>query len=95
MADRVREMQPSNPLPVMIREESTLMRNWGKLRYQKGWNITIPIHGLEYWVVQMKLNMEIDGIISKALIDSGAMILVMSRGSCEKHGYENITIWII
>ena len=52
-------MQPSNPLPVMIRggihEEITLMSNWGKLRYQMGWNITIPIHGLEYWVGQMKL----------------------------------------
>ena len=33
-------------------------------------------------------DIEIDGIISKALIDSGAMILVMSRGSCEKHEYE-------
>ena len=33
-------------------------------------------------------NIEIDGIISKALIDSGAMILMMSRGYCEEHGYE-------
>ena len=31
---------------------------------------------------------EIDGIISKVLIDSGAMILMMSRGYCEEHGYE-------
>ena len=31
---------------------------------------------------------EIDGIISKALIDSGAMTLMMSRGYCEEHGYE-------
>ena len=30
---------------------------------------------------------EIDGIISKALIDSGAMILMMSRGYCEEQGY--------
>ena len=41
-----------------------------------GWNNIIPIHGLEYW------------IISKALIDSGAMISMMSRGYCEEHGYE-------
>ena len=33
-------------------------------------------------------NIEIDGIISKALIDIGAMILMMSRGYCEEHGYE-------
>ena len=33
-------------------------------------------------------DVEIDGIISKALIDSGAMILMMSRGYCDEHGYE-------
>ena len=33
-------------------------------------------------------NIEIDGIISKALIDSHAMILMMSRGYCEEHGDE-------
>ena len=33
-------------------------------------------------------DIEIDGIISKALIDNGAMILMMSRGYCEQHGYE-------
>ena len=31
---------------------------------------------------------EIDGKISKALIDSGAMISMMSTGYCDKHGYE-------
>ena len=31
---------------------------------------------------------EIDGKISKALIDSGAMILMMSKGYCDEHGYE-------
>ena len=31
---------------------------------------------------------EIDGKISKALIDSGAMILMMSKGYCEEHRYE-------
>ena len=31
---------------------------------------------------------EIDGIISKALIDSGAMISMMSKGYCDEHGYE-------
>ena len=31
---------------------------------------------------------EIDGKISKALIDSGAMILMMSKGYCDKHRYK-------
>ena len=31
---------------------------------------------------------EIDGIIGKALIDSGAMILMMSRNYCYEHGYK-------
>ena len=31
---------------------------------------------------------EIDGIISKSLINSVAMILMMSRGYCDEHGYE-------
>ena len=31
---------------------------------------------------------EIDGQISKALIDSGAMIMMMSKGYCDEHGYE-------
>ena len=31
---------------------------------------------------------EIEWIISKALIDSGAMIWMMSRGYCDKHGHE-------
>ena len=33
-------------------------------------------------------DVEIDGIISKALIDSGAMILMMSKDYCCKCGYE-------
>ena len=33
-------------------------------------------------------NVEIDGIISKALIDSGAMISMMSKDYCYEHGYE-------
>ena len=33
-------------------------------------------------------DVEIDGIISKVLIDSGTMILMMSRGYCHEHGYE-------
>ena len=33
-------------------------------------------------------DIEIDWIISKALIDSGAMISMMSRGCCKEHGYE-------
>ena len=31
-------------------------------------------------------DVEIDGIISNSLIDSGAMISMMSRGYCEEHG---------
>ena len=31
---------------------------------------------------------EIDGKVSKALMDSGAMTLMMSKGYCEEHGYE-------
>ena len=31
---------------------------------------------------------EIDGKISKALIDSGAMISMMSKGYCDGNGYE-------
>ena len=33
-------------------------------------------------------NVEIDGKISKALIDSGTMISMMSREYCDEHGYE-------
>ena len=33
-------------------------------------------------------DVEIDGIISKALIDSGAMILMMSKDYCYECGYE-------
>ena len=32
-------------------------------------------------------DVEIEGVIGKALIDSGAMIFIMSRGYCDKHGY--------
>ena len=31
---------------------------------------------------------EIDGKVSKILIDSGAMISMMSTGYCKEHGYE-------
>ena len=33
-------------------------------------------------------DVEIDGIISKALIDSGVMILVVSKDYCYEHGYK-------
>ena len=33
-------------------------------------------------------DVEIDGIISKASIDSGAMISIMSKDYCYEHGYE-------
>ena len=50
-------------------------------------NIIIPIHGLEYWVGQMK-QIEIDRKICKALIDSGAMISMMSKGYFDKNRYK-------
>ena len=55
------------------------------------------LNGLEYynpnpWARILgranETDIEIDGIICKALIDSGAMILMMSRGYCEEHRYE-------
>ena len=33
-------------------------------------------------------DVEIDGVISKALIDSGAMISMMSKDYCHERGYE-------
>ena len=53
--------------------------------------------GLEYynpnpwvgiWGRANKTKIERDGKISKALIDSGAMISMMSKGYCDEHGYE-------
>ena len=51
--------------------------------------------GLEYynpnpWVrILCRANeLESDGKISKALINSGAMISMLSRGYCDEHGYE-------
>ena len=35
-----------------------------------------------------KTDVEIDGVISKALIDSGAMISMMSKDYCHERGYE-------
>ena len=54
-------------------------------------------NGLEYynsnpWVRILgranETEVEIDGKTSKALIDSGAMISMMSKGYCDEHGYE-------
>ena len=53
--------------------------------------------GLEYynpnpWVRILgranETEIEIDGKISKALIDNGAMISMISKGYCDEHGYE-------
>ena len=55
------------------------------------------LDGLEYYnpnpwagilVRANETEIKLDGIISKALIDSGAMILMMSKGYCDEHGYE-------
>ena len=35
-----------------------------------------------------KTDVEIDGMISKALIDSGTMILMMSKDYCYEHGFK-------
>ena len=54
-------------------------------------------NGLEYcnpnpWVRILgranETEVEIDGKISKALIDSGAMISMMRKRYCDEHGYE-------
>ena len=45
-------------------------------------NIITPIHGSEYWVEQMRWKLRLMGTISKALIDSGVMISLMSKGYC-------------
>ena len=52
-------MRPSNLLPVMTREESTLMDNYDNLGYLMDWNIITPIHGSEYWVEQMKQKLKL------------------------------------
>ena len=44
------------------------------------WNLITPIHGSEYWSRANKTEIEIDGKISKALIDNRPMILMMSKG---------------
>ena len=54
---------------------------------QMSQNIITPIHGLEYWAEQMKQKLKLMEK-SKALIDSDAMILMMGKGYCDKHGYE-------
>ena len=53
-------------------------------------NIITPIHGSVYCSMGRanETKIEIDGKISKALIDSGAMISMMSKGYCDEHGYE-------
>ena len=48
----------------------------------------ILIHGAKILGRENETDVEIDGIISKALIDSGAMILMMSKDYCYEHGYE-------
>ena len=62
------------------------------------------LNGLEYynsnpWARILgranETDIEIDGIISKALIDNGAMILMMSQGYCEEHGYEDTAFRLI
>ena len=84
----MRKHGPSNPLPVMTQGGININ---GQLRQ------TGESNGLEYynsnpWVRILgranETEIEIDGKISKALIDSGAMILMMSKGYCEEHGYE-------
>ena len=71
--------------------------------HQGGFNINRELRqagvssGLEYynpkpWVRILgranETEIEINGKISKALIDSGAMISMMTKGYCDDHGYE-------
>ena len=48
----------------------------------------ILIQGLGILGRANKTDVEIDGIISKALIDSSAMILIVSKAYCYECGYE-------
>ena len=63
----------------------------GQLR-QTGESAGLEYYNLNTWVRILgranETEIEIDGKISKALIDSGAMILMMSKGYCDEHGYE-------
>ena len=72
----------------MTREESTLT---DKLR-QAGVSNGPEYYNPNPWVRILgranETEIEIDGKISKALIDSGAMISMMSKGYCDEHGYE-------
>ena len=51
-------------------------------------NIITPIPGIRILGRGNKTEIEMDGKISKTLIDSGAMILMMSKGYCDEHVYE-------
>ena len=48
----------------------------------------IPIPWVRILGRANETEIEIDGKISKALIDSSAMISMMSKGYCEEHRYE-------
>ena len=81
--------------------QSSPSDDWGGININGELRQVGVLNGLEYynpnpWARILgranETDIEIDGIISKALIDSGAMISMMSRGYCEEHGYEIQTL---
>ena len=77
--------------------QSSPSDNSGGIRTNRQLRQAVESNGLEYynpnpWArILSRANeteIKIDGKISKALIDSGAMISMMSKGYCNEYGYE-------
>ena len=82
------EIQPSNPLP--SNNQGGVHINW-ELRSIGAWDDSDYYNPNPWARILGRANetdVEIDGIISKALIDSDAMILMMSKDYCYVCGYE-------
>ena len=82
------ETQPSNPLPVTTREESRSIRELRAAAAQTDSDYYNPNPWARILGRANETDVEIDGVISKALIDSGAIISMMSKDYCYKQGYE-------
>ena len=80
------EIPTSNPLPVMTREESTSMGELRSVGVQDDSDYYNPNPWARILGRVNETDVEIDGIISKALIDSGAMISMMSKDYCYECG---------
>ena len=72
----------------MTREESTSTDNLDKLGSLLDQNIITLMHFVRILSRANESKIEINGKISKALIDSGTMILMMSKGYCDEQVYE-------